>query len=251
MTEKNKREALAILEMGIMKILNNYTESALLINACCLAKDRYLTMTETTVLSTTSNIPSALRLDNEVDVQYNSNELVKKYSIDIQNRIAQNYTIISISLVDAILEDLYQYFLKLYNPQISEIDLEKKIRNSWTDDNLMTFFNEPQKTNLQKPKDKDSDFTEAFMRYSELRIVRHTLLHTNGKLTEKNYKKLQDYLANTPELRRQFAIVNSRIITQNRKIALSMMDILSIRQYLDRFLMYLIQSLNERPIPVF
>ena len=248
MTEQNKQDALGILRLGLAKIVNNYSENALLINSCFVAADRYRTITGTTGLSTTVNIPIELRLDNEIDVQYTNEDLVRKYGLDVQNIVFQNYIIASVSLVDATLEDLYEHFIKIYSPAITDTELEKQIRNAWTNDNLLTFLTDPARTNLQRPNDKQTEFLEAFMRYSELRIVRHTLLHTNGKLSDKNYQKLQDNLANTPNERRHFAIANSPLFNANREITLSINHILSIRQYLDRFLMYLFQSINERPI---
>jgi len=249
MTEENKQDALRILGLGLAKIVNNYSENALLINSCFVAADRYRTITGTTGLSTTVNIPIELRLDNEIDVQYTNEDLVRKYGLDVQNIVFQNYIIASVSLVDATLEDLYEHFIKIYFPAITDTELEKQIRNVWTNDNLLTFLTDPARTNLQRPNDKQTEFREAFMRYSELRIVRHTLLHTNGKLSDKNYQKLQDNLANTPNEWKHFAIANSPLFNANREIALSINHILSIRQYLDRFLMYLFQSINERQIP--
>jgi hypothetical protein len=248
MLEQNKQDALKILGQGLAEIINNYSENALLINSCFVSAERYRTITGTTGLSTTINIPFPLRLDNEIDVQYTNEDLVKKYSLDVQNIVFKNYIIASISLVDAILEDLYEHFIKSYTPGITDNDLEKQIRNAWTNDNILTFLTDPTRTNLQKPNDKLTEFTEAFMRYSELRIIRHTLLHTNGKLSDKNYQKLQNNLAITPNERKHFAIANSPLFNANREITLSINHILSIRQYLDRFLMYLFQSINERPI---
>ncbi|GAO43736.1 hypothetical protein [Flavihumibacter petaseus] len=248
MTEQNKQDALSILGNGLAKIVNNYSENALLINSCFVAADRYRTITGTTGLSTTVNIPVELRLDNEIDVQYTNEDLVRKYSLDVQNIVFQNYVIASVSLVDATLEDLYEHFIKVYNPAITEAELEKQIRNAWTNDNLLTFLTNPGSVHLQKPNDKQTEFSEAFMRYSELRILRHSLLHTNGKLSDKNHQKLQDNLANTPNKRKHFAMANSPLFNANREIVLSINHILSIRQYLDRFLMYLYQSINERPI---
>lgn len=248
MTEQNKQDALIILGLGLAKIVNNYSENALLINSCFVSADRYRTITATTGLSTTVNIPNELRLDNEIDVQYTNEDLVRKYSSDVLNIVFQNYIIASVSLVDATLEDLYEHFIKVYTPAITDTELEKQIRNAWTNENLLTFLIDPTKTNLKKPNDKLTEFPEAYMRYSELRIVRHTILHSNGKLSDKNYQKLQDNLANTPNERKHFAIANSPLLNVDRQITLSINHILAIRQYLDRFLMYLFQSITERPI---
>lgn len=221
MIEQNKQDALAILGKGLAKIVNNYSENALLINSCFVAADRYQSITGTTGLSTTVNIPQELRLDNEIDVQYTNEDLVKKYGLDVQNIVFQNYIIASVSLVDATLEDLYEHFLKVYTPAISDTELEKQIRNAWTNDNLLSFLTDTTKTNLHRPNDKQTEFSEAFMRYSELRIVRHTLLHTNGKLSDKNYQKLQDNLTNTLNERKHFALASSPLFNADRQITLS------------------------------
>jgi hypothetical protein len=245
MTEENKQEALSIIALGLAEIVSNYTDNALLINSCFVAADRYRTIKGTDGLSTTKNIPTELRLDNEIDVQFTNEDLVKKYGLDIQNVVFKNYIIASVSLVDATLEDLYEHFIRVHNTSIAELDLEKQIRNAWTNDNMLTFLTDPAKTNLKKPSDKQMDFKEAFMRYSELRIVRHTLLHTNGKLSDKNFQKLQDNLSNTPVERKKFALANAPLFSADRKITLTVNHVLSIRQYLDRFLMYLFNATNE------
>ncbi|MEA5461966.1 hypothetical protein VB796_23045 [Arcicella sp. LKC2W] len=248
MTEQNKEEALGIISLGLAKIVNNYSENALLINSCFVSAERYRTLTTTDGLSTTLNIPIELRLDNEIDVQYTNEDLVRKYNLDVQNIVFQNYLIASISLVDATLEDLYEYFIKVYNPAITDTELEKQIRNAWTNDSLLKFLIDVNKANLKRPINKQTEFSEAFMRYLELRIVRHTLLHSNGKLSDKNYQKLHDNLANTPDERRHFALINSPLFDAERQINLTINRILSIRQYLDRFLMYIFNSINERII---
>lgn len=248
MTLENKEQGLTIISLGVAKIVNNYSENALLINSCFVAAERYRTLTTTNGLSTTTNIPPELRLDNEIDVQYSNADLVEKYSSDVLNIVFQNYIIASVSKVDATLEDLYEHFLKVYRPAITDAELEKQIRSAWANDNLLNFLADPMQTNMQKPADMQTEFAEAFMRYSEFRILRHTIVHTNGTLSDKNYQKLQENLNNTPAGRRNFALANSPIFDAQRHIVLSINHILSIRQYLDRFLMYVFRSLNERQV---
>ncbi|MVM33597.1 hypothetical protein GO755_26400 [Spirosoma sp. HMF4905] len=245
MTHEQKNEALLILGLGVAKTIENYTENALLTNSCFIAADRYASLTTTNGLSTTLNIPIELRLDNEVDVQFTNEELVSKYTSDVLNIIYRNYLIASISLVDATLEDLYEYFIQMIDPNISDLDLEKHIRNSWTNDNLLNFFIDPGKVNLKKPESMNMGFVEAFIRYYELRIVRHTLLHSSGKLSDKNLSKLQLYLDNTPVERQGFALIKVPIFDAEWKINLTINHVLSIRKYLDRFLMYIFKSVGE------
>jgi uroporphyrinogen-III synthase len=44
--------------------------------------------------------------------QFNSENLVTKYGSDVQQIIFENYIITSVTIVDAILEDLYEYFVR-------------------------------------------------------------------------------------------------------------------------------------------
>jgi len=246
MTDQNLQEAKEIIAVGIAKIVGDYSDNALLINACFLAKERYENKKDTTHLSTTQNIPPQLRLDNEIEVLYSNEDLVSKYSLDVQNVVFKNYIVSIVSTVDATLEDVYEHLLKSTNPNLTDTDLEKLIRNAWTNDSMLNFLTDPNGLNLTNPKHLNTEFKEAFMRYSELRIVRHTILHTDGKLSDKNLQKLQDNLNNTPNERKHFALANSPLFDNDNKIVLSINHILSVRQYLDRFLMFIYRAIDEK-----
>ena len=77
MTENEKKIALSILSTGVLKIVNSYSENALLINACFVSTDRYKGLQGKMQLSTTQNIPQALRLDNEIEVIYQADDLAR------------------------------------------------------------------------------------------------------------------------------------------------------------------------------
>ena len=91
MNENIKVKAKEVVRNGISDIFKNYTENALLINACFVASGRYKTLTNTSGLSTTQNIPAKLRLDQEIDYQYTNKELVNKYSGDVLNVIFKTF----------------------------------------------------------------------------------------------------------------------------------------------------------------
>lgn len=245
MNQADKANAIAIVNAGILKIVNNYSESALLINACYVAVEKYESLAPERILSTTAMIPEPLRLPIDLDVQYSFGELVVKYPSDVLDIVLRNYLIVSVSIVDAILEDLYEHFLKVLNPAITDRDLEKTVRLAWTNDSLLNFLTAPDKVNLQKPAHLETPVLEALMRYNELRIVRNTLLHTSGRLSDKNYNTLQANLVNTPEERKHFALAHSPLFNANREVVLTINSILSIRVYLHTFLNYcLLHSVN-------
>lgn len=245
MNETIKIKAKEILRLGIADIIQNYTENALLINACFVSSKRYEALTNTSRLSTTQNIPAKLRLDQEIDYQFTNNELATKYKGDVPEVIFRNYVVISISLVDAILEDLYELFLTNLEQGIPDNEIEKKVRNAWTNDNIINYFIAENKVGLKKPTDMSTPFVESFMRYKELRIIRHSLLHSNGIIGQKNMNTLNEYLDNTPAERKCFAIVASPMIENGNRVTLSINTTLSIRQYLHRFLLYIYKSLNS------
>ena len=135
-----KEQAIEILSIGIAQIIKDYTENALLINACFVCKDRYETIKNFHQLCTTRNIPDELRLDYEIEVVYSKEELVEKYSSDLLFLIYNNYVTSTVSKVDATLEDMYEIFLRTQTPTLNDQELEKIIRNAWTNDNMLNFF---------------------------------------------------------------------------------------------------------------
>ena len=245
MNQETKNKAKELLNIRIMQIVNNYTENALLINACFISADRYNNLTDTTGLSTINWIPSPLRLDNEIDVQFSNEDLVEKYGDDVLTVIFKNYIVVSISIVDAVLEEVYELMLKTFETDISDLELEKKVRSAWANDNLISYFINEEKGNLKKPEGMQSEILEAFMRYKELRIIRHSLVHSNGFISEKNMALLNQFNEQTPDERKRMALINSPMINIDGEVLLSINIILSIRQYLDRFLKYVYKSVSN------
>lgn len=245
MKKETKEKSIEHIGIGIAKIIGNYTDYALSINACDIAAKRYESLTEPIVLSTTQNIPNELRLDSfEMDVQFKNEELVKKYRTESLIKIFENYLIRSISVVDGILEDLFEIILK-NEENLDDSQIEKNISNAWRNDNLKNYLTNPNGLNLKKPNGMNMSFGETFTRYLELRIVRHAIIHTNGTLTEKDYNRLKEFEGKTPDERKNMALVNSSLINDDKKIILSLHKMLAIRQYLDRFLMYLFNSFQQ------
>ena len=151
----------------------------------------------------------------------------------------------SISIVDAILEDLYELFLGNLEVGISDSDLNKKVRSAWANDNILNYFVAEDKANLKKPNDMDTPYEESFMRYKELRLIRHSLVHSDGVISQKNLETLGKYKELTPNNRKGFALIDSPMIESDNKVVLSINIILSIRQYLHKFLIYQLKSIKN------
>jgi len=83
MDHEVRDKAKGILSLGVAQIVNNYTENALLVNACFVSSERYTNLADTTGLSTIKGIPAPLRLKHEIDVQLSNEDLVRKYGGDV------------------------------------------------------------------------------------------------------------------------------------------------------------------------
>jgi hypothetical protein len=245
MNLETKSRVKELLSGGVAKIVKNYTENALLINACFVSSERYQNITATDGLSTIDGIPEPLRLDNEIDVRFSNKDLIRNYEHDSLIVIYKNYVIFSISIVDATLEDIYEFLIRSLESNISEPEIERRVRNAWTNDNLISYFCAEAKGNFKKPEGMQTEILEAFMRYKELRVIRHALVHSDGALSEKNINLLRKLRDSTPDTRKEMAILGSKIINIENTVFLSIDIILSIRQYLDRFLMYLYKSASN------
>lgn len=247
MKPESKDLALEHIALGIAKIVNNYSEYAILINACDVAANRYadkIGKNETTHLSTTEKIPQMLRLDGEIDVIYSNEDLVDVYRGKVLQKVFENYIIASVSVVDGILEDLYEIFLRHEETGLSEDEIERRVNSSWRNDTLLNYLINPQGLNLQKPNHLNMNYRETFIRYYEFRLLRHAIVHTEGKITDKDYARLQNYEQETPAERKQMSLINTPML-DGRNVVLTLNHILSIRQYLDRFLMYFYNSIRQ------
>lgn len=246
MKEITKEKAVEHIGIGIAKIVGNYSEYALLINACDVSANRYENKVDTTHLSTTQNIPVELRLDNEIEVTYSNENLVEAYKNNVLKKVLENYIIASVSLVDGILEDLYEILLTSEQPELSESEIEKKVNSSWRNDSLLKYLTNENGLNLKEPNGFEMGYSETFVRYYELRILRHTIVHSSGTITDRDYARLQSYENETVDKRKEMAIINSPLINDDNQIVLTINHILSIRKYLDSLLMYFFKSLNQK-----
>lgn len=83
--------------------------------------------------------------------------------------------------------------LKTFETDISDFELDKKVRSAWANDSLISYLVSEDKCNFKKTKGMQSEILEAFMRYKELRIIRHSLVHSNGLISERNMNLLNQF----------------------------------------------------------
>lgn len=191
MTPKVQETAIRCLAGGTQKIINMYTYTALLMNACDVAAKGYAVRTDEFQLSTTQEIPAHQKLPFEVEVEvvFHRDELPVAYRGKALQRLAEDFMIRMVSVIDDVLEDIYENTLPLVFPGLSEAEIGKKVRSSWQQDQneqgqLFNFL--VNDAGLKSPKGSTSTLDMIFDRYCEMREIRHALVHNEGVLSEKN-----------------------------------------------------------------
>lgn len=186
MEEKLIKDCKYVLSKYSLKIVELYTNYALLLNACDVAKKRYENLEENIRLSTIQNIPTQFKKTFDLDYVFYKDELAIKYKSDILDVLISNFIGELISVFDACLEEMYEEILK--DQGEDEKDINNKIRNSWRNDNIIDYFINTFK--MKKPQGKLTTPTLAFNLYKELREFRHAIIHNDGVLSEKNKNNL-------------------------------------------------------------
>lgn len=188
-----KNEAIRILTSTSFRITNLYTDYALMLNSFDISKNRYLEMTKNITLSTTTNIPNELRLEPEIDVTFLKNELVDNYANALPKHFNKIFIIETVSLMDACFEDIFEFSLPVLFVNLTCNVIDNKVRSAWTENNngvslIRDFF--ILQMNLQPLPRLVSTPDDVFDRYEELRILRHALVHNEGKLNSKHVARL-------------------------------------------------------------
>jgi len=217
--------------------IEDYTSTALLLNAVDVARKRYQSNPEIVKLSTTTNIPPELKFPNDPDYTFGREELVSKYRGDIIRKIASDYLIKNISTLDALLEDIYSIILKTDN-SMSEKDIGKKIRAAWSNDNLKRCILD--ELDIQQPPKKKSTPEMSFEVYQCWRELRHALVHNKGKLGTKHINRLQQFESRLPK---ESHLLKSHLIKGN-KIVLNFDSVLILRHWVYSFIFYLDYSFH-------
>jgi len=218
---------------GSNELITMYTNTALILNACDLAAKGYAKRTDDFQLSTTVNIPEPLRLPLEVDKALHRDELPKVYSNEVLERISEDFLIRIVSLLDDTFEDIYAKLLAIYQPELTDKLIEKKVRGAWgQDDNghvrLVNFLIDD--TKLISPKGKKSTVEMVFERYYELREIRHAVIHSAGVLSDKHLKRLSELAEKLPEDLKGGSLAKAGFI-QTGIVKPGVNDVLTIRHW--------------------
>jgi hypothetical protein len=241
MTQELKEQIQNLFLRGSLRILKDYTDSALLINSCHLAIERYSDMLNPVHLSTTANIPGPLRLDVEFEEELHNEALVERYSTDAQRLVFEQYISNCVSVIDGVFEDIYEVLLTEFEDQISEKRINDRIRSAWAQNALVDYFLE--KTNLNDPNNPDRQIKGAFDRYKEFRILRHALIHNNGTLSDKHIRQL-DEIADEETPENQYKTMRKSPFYEKKRIDLELNTFLSLRKFLYELMGYFSNAFN-------
>lgn len=156
------------------EVIEDYTSTALVLNAAEIAKERYETNPNIAGLSTIAKIPVELRFQNDVDYTFKSKELVEKYKEDIIEKIASDYLIKNVSTIDAFLEDIYSMIIQT-DSTLRDEHVVKKVRAAWSNNNLRDCLLSD--IDIKQPPKKRSTPEMSFDVYESWRELRHALMH--------------------------------------------------------------------------
>lgn len=221
------------LHQGGKELVKMYTDTALLLNACEVTALAYAARTDNFQLSTTQNIPEPIRLPVELDVVVHRTELPTTYRGPVLQRIAEDFFIRMISVVDGTLEDIYEATLPLIVLGITDDEILKKVRSAWQVENnghvkLLNFLVD--EAGLISPQEKTSTVQMVFDRYYEMREIRHALVHTSGELSQKHLRRLSDFAARLPVELRHCSLAHAPFV-RSGIVLLTTNDLLSLRHW--------------------
>ncbi len=250
MNPKVQDTAIRCLAGGTQKIINMYTYTALLMNACDVAAKGYDVRTDNFQLSTTQEIPASLQLPFEVEVEvvFHRDALPGAYRGEVLQRLAEDFMIRMVSVMDDVLEDIYENTLPLVFPGLSEADIGKRVRTSWQPEQngqvqLFNFL--VNDAGLKSPKNPKSTLNMVFDRYYEIREIRNALVHSAGVLSEKNKTKLNSLAERLPEGIRDGSLASAPFLVGG-VVKLTGSDILILRHWAYTTIMkYLQNSFKE------
>jgi hypothetical protein len=233
MTPEICERAIDCLTRGERSLIEIYTDTALLMNACDVTARQYVSRKDEFQLSTTQNIPNNARLPLEIDMVFHKLDLINIYREKSLQRLSEDFLIRMVSVIDAVFEDIYEKLLIIINPNLSENKISNLVRSAWVkNDNgqvkLVNFLLDD--IGLQPPSGRVSKIDMVFDRYYEIREIRHALVHNSGVLSENNSKRLKALSERLPENLRDGSLANASFLSGN-KITLTGNNILTLRHW--------------------
>jgi len=227
-----------VFQQYFIKVIEDYKETALLINACFVSKDRYEQKKKILALSTIGGIPLEYRFPSvDIDRRIGREQLVSLYRNEIPMKVATNYLITTVATLDAAMEDVYEVLL-IERSGINEQEAHQRVSQLWR------FFMEYLKNDLKlkKPNGHKYDVDAYLNTYTIWRNIRHALLHNRGVLSEKNRRIISEIDQMIPEENR---VMGSPLIKADGTITLDLSTIYILRFWCLSFITYMQGAFNQ------
>lgn len=188
-----KKKVQSILISYSTEIVENYNQTALMINSCEKAATYYHSRSSKLQLDTTTNIPGEFKFKFDLGISYGSTvykkkDLIEQYEKKLHFKLVKDYLVTTVTTFDSMMEDLYEQVLIEQEKDKTEEQIKKLLR--WGDiylpSDLITRLPILQShANLKGYKLEDFLYT-----YEYLRQIRHATVHSKGKLQQRHLNKM-------------------------------------------------------------
>ncbi|MDE5414185.1 hypothetical protein [Alkalihalobacterium chitinilyticum] len=169
-------------------LMDNYNQTALLLNACDKSATYYHAKSSKLALDTTANIPGDFRLTTDVSTIFTKKQLIEQYERKLSVKLAKDYLITTVATLDGLMEDIYEEVLIEQEVDKTEDQIKKMVRwgeNSIPSDIMNRIPLLKEHTNPKGYKLEDFLYT-----YEHLRQIRHATVHTKGQLRQRHLRKM-------------------------------------------------------------
>lgn len=169
-------------------LIENYNQTALLINACDKALTYYHSKSSKLALDTTKNIPNELKLSTDITSIYNKKDLITQYNKELMTKLAKDYLITTVVTLDGLMEDIYEQILIFQETDKTEEQIKRMI--GWRENQLPYDIIERIPNLKIYVNAKGHKLEEFFYTYEHLRQIRHAIIHCQGKLQQRHLRKM-------------------------------------------------------------
>ncbi|WLR55566.1 hypothetical protein LC048_00660 [Mesobacillus subterraneus] len=234
-----QHEAKDILYNCYEEIIDNYNQTALLLNSCERAAIYYHSRSSRVTINTIGNIPAEFRLDTDISSTFSKKDLIEQYEKRLAIKLAKDYLVTTITTLDGLMEDLYELVLTHQELDKTEEQIKRMIR--WGDTgipgDLITRL-PALETHSNSLGFKLEDFLNT---YEHLRQIRHAIVHTKGLLRRRHLTKMQTLEAKMNDKQRG----SVKQFYDGDKVVLSPLTTLVLRHWCLTFISFLTVAFTE------
>lgn len=221
----------------MVEVLENYNNTAILLNAADITSRFYEVREGTFSISTTINIPDVYKLQPvDFGAVYNKEEIIRKYRSDSISKLSTDYLIHTVAILDAYIEDIYKYLRKNCSKDNKGLDEKSPWRN-----NSFKLLTQRLKI-VQQPSGKLSTMSTTLERYEEFRLLRHAVIHKRGVVDDKAKKRFEVLRNREPNKQ---SILDYGFLDDNDQLKLDQRLIYHVRKWAYEFISFILLCFEE------